>query len=353
MEKYAVIGVMSGTSMDGMDLAYCTFEYKKEQWTFQLGACETIPYSHEWLEKLQKAADLSAVDFTALDMEYGRLVGILVSDFITKHQLKNLDLIASHGHTVFHQPDRGFTRQIGHGASIVAATGLTVACDFRSQDVALGGQGAPLVPIGDRLLFSEYDYCLNLGGFANISYEKGAERIAYDSCPVNTVLNALSAELGHPYDKDGQLAARGRLNETLVQKLDELEYYTLPPPKSLGIEWVHRFVFPLLNPFACSHYDKLHTFTEHVARQLSRSLEGSTGEKVLVTGGGTYNTWLLQRIRALCRQEIVVPDRSIIEYKEALIFAFLGLLKIREEINCLRSVTGASRDHSTGVIYRI
>lgn len=203
-EKYNVIGLMSGTSLDGLDIAFCSFEFPEKKWQYHIVQAETVPYPEAWNSRLENLENSSAFEFVKTDIEYGHLLGKLTRDFIQKHQL-HPDFIASHGHTIFHQPTLNLTAQIGRVSAIAAETRLTVVGDFRSLDVALGGQGAPLVPIGDRLLFSDYNYCLNLGGFANISFEQDENRLAFDICPANIVLNKLAGKTGKSFDRSYSL----------------------------------------------------------------------------------------------------------------------------------------------------
>jgi anhydro-N-acetylmuramic acid kinase len=346
--KYLVTGVMSGTSLDGLDLAAVEFAYADDRWKFSIVAAETISYSPEWEEKLRTAPVLSGVQLMELHNTYGRYLGQHISRFLQQRRLTP-QLIASHGHTVFHQPEKGFTFQLGNGVSIAAETGIATVADFRSGDVALGGQGAPLVPVGDRLLFSEYESCLNLGGFANISYEQNGKRIAFDICPVNFILNELAQKKGKPYDAGGELGRAGKVNKELLEQLNRLEFYRQPPPKSLGREWMDNCFLPVVNNSDASVEDKLRTVYEHIALQIANAVP-ETG-RMLVTGGGAFNTFLLERFREHLKSEIVVPSSDIINYKEALVFAFLGLLRFLGEVNCYASVTGARRDSSAGVVY--
>jgi anhydro-N-acetylmuramic acid kinase len=274
-----------------------------------------------------------------------------IKAFISKFEIKDIDAICSHGHTALHQPEKGITYQIGNMPHLAALLGQTVVCDFRVQDVALGGQGAPLVPIGDKLLFSDYDFCLNLGGFANISTDNDTDRIAYDVCPVNIVLNRYVEQLGLNYDDEGKIASTGTINEELLEKLNDLEFYKANYPKSLGLEWVDKNIFPLIDAFQLEIQDVLKTFVEHIAVQLASEINKKSHASVLVTGGGVYNTYLMNRLEAYSKNEIMIPSKAIIEFKEALIFGFLGVLKLRNEVNCLKSVTGASQNHCSGKIY--
>ena len=239
----------------------------------------------------------------------------------------------------------------GRVPAIAAETGLPVICDFRSLDVAFGGQGAPLVPAGDRHLFPEYDYCLNLGGIANISCEENGERFAFDICPANMVLNNIASHLNIPYDPFGSLARRGKINRKLFRELGRLDYYQRRPPKSLGKEWVMSDFLPLLEQAHISYEDKLRTVTEHIAHQISVILKPDPEKKMLVTGGGAFNIFLVEKIREKCRTEIVVPGDDIVNFKEALVFAFLGVLRWWNEVNCLKSCTGASQDTCGGAVY--
>ncbi|WP_298119659.1 anhydro-N-acetylmuramic acid kinase [Flavobacterium sp.] len=350
-ETYKIIGVMSGTSLDGIDLAYINFTIKDNKWSYQILESETISYSQDWLNKLKVAVSFSEEKLIELNEEYTELIGTIIKSFIDKHQLKNIDAVCSHGHTILHQPQNGFTLQIGNLPKIAKIIQEKVVCDFRVQDVQLGGQGAPLVPIGDRILFSEYDYCLNLGGFSNISFEENSKRIAFDISPVNTVLNFYANKLGFDYDDKGKIARSGKVNHDLLNELNALDYYKKSFPKSLGFEFVKEIVLPLIERYTISIEDKMHTFTEHIALQTSIALPNKTG-KILITGGGAYNDFLIERMQFhLPNIQIIIPDNKTLEFKEALIFALLGVLKLRNEINVLSSVTGAKMDHSSGIIY--
>lgn len=350
-DSYQVIGLMSGTSLDGVDIAFCTFTLKEGKWIYTLEKAETIPYSDDWKTRLSELEKLGALEFVKTDAEYGHYLGKITKAFLLNHNLKP-DFIASHGHTIFHQPDSKFTSQIGKGSAIVAETGVPVVCDFRSTDIALGGQGAPLVPVGDQLLFDNYTYCLNLGGFANISYAESGNRIAFDICPANIILNYLASFLHKDYDENGGLARQGILHQPLLKALNELEYYHRQPPKSLGKEWVLSEVHPVLQRFDIPVEDKLRTFVEHIASQVARVVGNEDTSTLLITGGGAFNGFLAERIREKTQLTLVLPDPLTINFKEALIFAFLGVVRWREEINCLKSCTGASHDNVGGAIYQ-
>ena len=346
--KWLVVGAMSGTSLDGLDLAAVEFRRSENWWNFSIVAAETIKYPNEWEEKLRNAPELPGEKLIELHNVYGKFTGQQINRFVKTHRLLP-DLIASHGHTVFHQPEKGITFQAGNGACIAAETGMTTVADFRSGDVALGGQGAPLVPVGDRLLFPEYESCLNLGGFANISFEQNGKRIAYDICPVNFILNHLARKLGKPFDENGELGRQGAIDNQLLEMLNNLKFYSQSPPKSLGKEWMDRHFFPIIEVSNLSVQDKLRTAYEHIVVQIAKATP-VTG-KMLVTGGGAFNTFLLERFSEHLKYEIVVPSSEIINYKEALVFAFLGMLRYLGEVNCYASVTGARRDSSAGVLF--
>lgn len=342
---------MSGTSLDGIDLAHVVFEVSDGNWTFDIEESQTISYSDAWLQKLKIAVNFHKDELEKLNSDYTILLGETIRGFIEKHGIGNLDAVCSHGHTILHQPHNGFTLQIGNLPKIAKIAGQKVICDFRVEDVALGGQGAPLVPIGDRILFSDYDYCLNLGGFSNVSFENHGLRLAFDISPVNTVLNFYANRLGFEYDDKGKLAESGKIDHELLSSLNNLAYYRQSFPKSLGFEFVKNTVLPLIESFDVSDIDKLRTFTEHIAVQIASALPKKSG-KLLATGGGAYNRFLISRMQEQLPQiKIEIPEKKILEFKEALIFALLGVLKMRNETNVLASVTGAKRDHSSGKSY--
>ena len=349
--NYNVIGVMSGTSLDGVDLAHIYFEIKNDKWTYEIVECETISYANEMILKLKNGIHYRETELSELNIEYTNLLGNIISEFITKNNISNLDAVCSHGHTILHQPENGFTLQIGNLTEIAKITNQKVVCNFRVQDVLFGGQGAPLVPIGDKILFSEFDYCLNLGGFSNISFEENNERIAFDISPVNTVLNFYANTFGLEYDDKGKISATGNLNSELFDELNQLEFYKKTFPKSLGFEFVQEIILPILENYPISAEDKMRTFTEHIAFQIGKIIQDKTG-KLLITGGGVYNDFLIGRIKNhLPKTEIIIPNEKTIQYKEALIFALLGVLKLRNEINVLASVTGAKQNHSSGEVF--
>ena len=345
-----IIALMSGTSLDGLDIAYCSIAEFDDGITYKILAAETIPYDADWVSRLSTLENASALDYALADVELGHYFGRCVCAFRQRHP-GPVDFVASHGHTIFHQPQRLLTTQIGDGDAIAAETRLPVISRFRNLDVALGGQGAPLVPIGDKLLFSNYDACLNLGGFSNISFEACGERLAFDVSPCNMALNMLASMNGQPYDMDGLMAQSGRVDDVLLAQLQSLDYYAIPAPKSLGKEWFVESFQPLLLNDSISIEDRLRTVVEHVALQVSSVLNQNHLQTMIVTGGGAKNAFLVERFKALaphCR--ITVPDHLVVDYKEALIFALLGYLRVQGRSNALRSVTGAVADSVGGVI---
>ncbi len=351
MKYYKVVGMMSGTSLDGMDLVLCRFHKEGQNWQYRILAAVTYAYPEEWKKKLSDAATLDAGAFLLLHQEYGSYIGNRVNDFLAGNH-HEADLVASHGHTVFHQPDRGFTFQLGSGAALAACCGIDTVSDFRTFDVALGGQGAPLVPVGDELLFSRYRFCLNLGGFANISSNRNQVRIACDICPVNIVANYLAQMNGQEYDRDGILGSHGKIVPKLVEELNDLEYYARPAPKSLGREWVETSFMPVLNKYDLTPWDLLRNAYEHMAIQICRYINDNEVGDVLVTGGGAFNSFLMDLLRKKSKSALFVPEKQLVKFKEALIFAFLGMLRYRNEINCLSSVTGAKTSSSSGIIHQ-
>jgi len=351
MKKFKVLGVMSGTSLDGIDCAVVEFSLENSVWNFSFIAGKTVPYTNQWYGKLQNAICLSESDLHLLNIEYTYFLGELLNNFVIENHLNDLDFIASHGHTVLHQPEKGITLQIGNLPIISDMLSLPFVCDFRVQDVALGGQGAPLVPIGDRLLFADYDYCLNLGGFSNISFEENNERIAFDICPVNILLNHFAKKLGKDFDESGNFAQSGTVHQELFNALNNLPFYSQQGPKSLGKEQVNAVYLPLIEKYQLTAQDHLATVTEHIAYQIASVLK-IRDSKLLVTGGGAFNSFLINRLKFFAVQtEVILGSKELIEFKEALIFAFLGVLRMENINNVLSSVTGAAKDHCSGNIF--
>jgi len=349
MAIYKAIGVMSGTSLDGVDLAFVEFEESKGKWTFKLLESESIAYSKAWQYRLGGLIHASALDYVSTHVEYGKYLGGLIKKFIDQYDIST-DIIGVHGHTIFHQPKEGFTAQIGDGAAIAAVTGQLIACDFRSMDVARGGQGAPLVPIGDALLFGEYEARLNIGGFANISFQKEGKLIAYDIGPANIILNAVSRQMGMDFDDQGEIARSGHLQTQVLKKLNSLSFYQQEPPKSLGKEWVDKHALAFFPPDILPA-DLLRTQVEHISDIIGEELKTIKSGKVLLSGGGALNEFLIEKIQEKILLEIHIPDREIVEMKEAIIFAFLGVLRMLRRPNILHQVTGAHSASISGAVY--
>jgi len=351
MKTFKVIGLMSGTSLDAVDLACVEFSKINNNWQFKLVSFDSIAYSSNWKNRLSNLTNASALDYVKLHTEYGHYLGNLVNDFVNRNGLE-VELLASHGHTIFHQPENGFTSQIGDGSAIAAETGVAVVCDFRSMDVAKGGEGAPLVPIGDTLLFGNYQARVNLGGFSNVSIGSIEDLQAFDICPVNIVMNKLVKQIGQDFDRNGEIARGGQLIPDLLEKLNQLEFYKQSGPKSLGVEWVEGEVYPLLDS-SQNVEDQLRTFVEHAAIQISHTLNTvcSNNDHILFSGGGVYNIFLMERIQKLTEPNIEIPSSEIIEMKEAIVFAFLGLLRYLGEENILATYSGANKNSIAGALY--
>ena len=361
---------MSGSSLDGLDIAYCHFSINEngkadklqiEDWKVEVA--ETVPFSEKWKERLMGLPTQNALIFSKTHAYFGHYMGELVNDFIQKHQL-NPDFIASHGHTIFHYPENRLTVQIGDGAAMAAVTGYPVISNFRTQDIAIDGEGAPLAPLADHYLFSGYDFYLNLGGIANIACNLGDRFVAFDVGAANQVLNVLAQQLGKEYDENGEIAASGTINQDLFKLVNDIPFFKEGYPKSLDNQWVQNNIVPKYMIFPCSLEDKLTTACEQVAYQISTSIstilqkENIKKEnfRMFVTGGGALNSFLMECIQKHCAKianvEIILPPKQIIEFKEAALMALLGVLRIENKPNCLQSVTGASRDTIGGAIYQ-
>lgn len=346
--------MMSGTSLDGMDLCSVIFYESENGYSYKIENAKTYKYDSTWEKDLKNAYSNSREEVHELNKKYTQYVNQKIKDFIDEFSVESINLIASHGHTIWHKPNEGYTLQIGNLPTLKDGLPAPVVCDFRVQDVQFGGQGAPLVPIGDQLLFSNYDFCLNLGGFSNISFQENGIRRAFDICPVNILLNEYTLlYYQKAYDNQGKFASQGKIYKELLDELNNLEFYNKNKPKSLGVEEVNSYYKPIVCKYVITPEDLLCTLVEHMAFQISVVVNKNKGESLLITGGGAFNNYLIKRIEYYCKSiEIIVPDKLTIEYKEALIFAFLGYLKIQNKNNCLSSVTGAKNDHSSGVIYR-
>lgn len=348
-KKTNIIGLMSGSSLDGIDLVDVDF-WNDGKWHFEIVAKDNYDYDDDWRKKLSDAFYYDKNKLQNIDYQYGKLLGQVTKQFIDKFNLKP-EFVASHGHTIFHKPQEHYTLQIGDGQALANECGITVINDFRTEDVLKGGQGAPLVPIGDKLLFSDYPICLNIGGIANVSYDVDSQRIAYDICIANQALNYLANRLSMPYDKDGLIAHSGLIDNKLLTTLNSHPFYSQKYPKSLGREFFEDNIKPLLEN-RDDIANLMATFVEHIAIQIGESvMTFPETSQLLITGGGAKNKFLVERIQAHTKHHVVVPSDDIIDYKEALVFAFLGLLRSRNEINVLKSVTGAESDSSSGKIF--
>lgn len=363
---YHILGLMSGSSLDGLDLAYCRLEWKDNAITaWEILQAETLPFSELWQRRLANLPQQDALIFAKTHTYFGHYTAELVQKFLDKHNVQQLDAIASHGHTVFHDPSRHLTAQIGDGAALAAKTGYTAICDFRTQDVALNGEGAPLAPLVEQHLLGGYDFYLNLGGIANVSAPVTDERwVAFDCCPANQVLNSLAQELGAPYDDAGAWAREGQVLPDLLTQVAQFEFYHQPYPKSLGNGWIQQEVLPLYKTATGSWQDKLATACEHTAINIATALQQIIEQeqllptstfRVLTTGGGALNDYLMECIQAYCERsytiEIHRPCEELIIYKEALLMALLGVLRLEGQPNSLTSVTGAQRNTVNGAIY--
>lgn len=351
MDTHHAIGLMSGSSLDGVDLAYCIFTRHKDSWDYEIRHAETIPYEEEWKMRLQDLGNQQSEELIIADHAYGKYLGALLVRFCDKHQIRP-EIIASHGHTIFHNPSQGYTFQLGHGQVIASETGMITISDFRTKDIQLGGQGAPLVPMGDQLLFSDYTYCLNLGGIANISFADQGKRVAFDICGANQLLNHLSRQVGKPYDPFGTIAQLGKLNLGLFNDLNADPFFDLPYPKSLSNQKVQETFVSIIDAHEAPVTDKLYTVVKHIAYQVKKALHTAAGQNMLASGGGAHNTFLISALRRETLLEVIVPDPQITDFKEAMIFAFLGVLRLRNEINCLASATGARCDSSCGTLFK-
>lgn len=364
MQKtYKVIGLMSGSSMDGLDIAYCQFQIENDTVTWQLLKAETLSYPEKWQIRLSELVHQNALAFAKTHTYFGRYMGELVNQFIQKHQI-DPDFIASHGHTIFHYPMSRMTMQIGDGAALAALTGLPVINNFRTHDVALDGEGAPLAPIADKYLFPNYDFYMNIGGIANITCNANGKHIAFDIGPANQVLNILANQLGLPYDDKGQIAQQGKVNNSILSTLNQFPYFLKQYPKSLDNNWIHENIFPIYLMIDDTSANKLRTACEHLAQAtavsiatiLRREKITKTNFKMLVTGGGAWNDFLMKRIHALCNEqislEIVIPSSDVIGFKEAMLMGLMGVLRVENKINCLKSVTGAKLDSIGGAIWQ-
>ena len=349
MKQFKIIGLMSGTSLDGLDIVYVNFKHDKF-WKYEIINSKTYKYEKKWIRLLENISKEKINSIKKIDSDFTKLLSQYIIDFINKFAIRKIDFVSSHGHTALHQPLNSLTYQIGNLPTLAKYINQKVVCDFRVQDLELGGQGAPLVPVGEKYLFPEFDTLINLGGFANITKKNKNNLIAYDICPINIIFNHLSRIIKLEYDDKGDLASSGNINEDLYNYLQRLDYYKLTPPKSLGVEWVNSQIYPILKNFQDTPIkDLMNTFSNHFAFQIAKNI--GEQDQVLITGGGAYNDYLINKIKKLTNSKLTIPDQNIIEYKEALIFSFLGVLRVLEINNCYSSVTGAKKDHCSGIIY--
>ncbi len=351
---------MSGSSLDGLDIAYCEIQVDKGEYKWDLLACDVYPFSEMWQLRLKELPYQAAISFARTHTYFGHYMGGFVNDFIKKNEIEP-DLIASHGHTIFHDPNKRMTSQIGDGGALAAITGLPVVNDFRTQDIAINGEGTPLAPIVDTLLFKEYDFCLNLGGIANITYTKGTKVIAFDVTACNQVLNALAQVLGLLYDENGNVARKGEYLPSIAAKINALPYFKTNYPKSISNEWVRGKILPVFLDDSENIENKITTACHLIGQHISEAIEQIIEQEgmaaksltMLVSGGGVLNTFLIECIQKYCKSvEIIIPNQEIINYKEAILMALLGVLRIENTANCLSSVTGATRDTIGGAIYQ-
>lgn len=355
MKELTGIGLMTGTSMDGLDLAYCRFYIEEEDgYRFDLLEAETVPFDAVWKSRLAYLHEQSAEVYAKTHVYFGHWLGKATQAFILRNKLKP-DFVASHGQTIFHQPQKNFTAQIGDGETLVSYLDCPLVSQFRNKDVALGGQGAPLITLGEHYLFPEYKLFLNLGGISNITYGK----LAYDVSPCNLVLNYLTRLIDPnlAYDPEGSLARSGNLQTDLLKALNDLPYYKQASPKSLGWEWIAESVLPLLEQHNHTYEDSLHTFVVHIAQQISLAIlqSGLKNERILITGGGRHNVFLIEQIQhELLPFNIQIPEdtsHEIIDFKEAIVFAFLGLRVLTGKYSTLASVTGSTYNTLSGSIH--
>lgn len=356
MKKYNIIGIMSGSSMDGVDLAHCSITKDGESYDFQINHGETIEFNENWRIRLSQLRKQSALNYVKTDIFFGYYLGELCNDFIQKNNLE-VDFIASHGHTAFHDPIKGVTAQVGDGQSISAKTNLPVITDFRRMDVAKFGEGAPLVTLADDLLFNSYDFCLNLGGFANISCSQTAGRVGYDICANNILLNRIARDLGQSFDEDGKIADSGSINYELLGELNAIEYYEKPYPKSLNRDWINKELWHIVRSYReTSLEDRMATLVDHIAGQIGKNIDAlsqghSEGKKVLITGGGAFNNTLIDYIKSHTDAELVVPEDKLVNYKESLAFALLGALRVQNKVNVIGNGTGAKENSIAGALH--
>jgi anhydro-N-acetylmuramic acid kinase len=354
MIKKEIIGLMSGTSLDGLDIVHVQFGIENNVVSYTIKACVTIPYDSDILDELNTVHSMELSKAQLLDKKIGLFYSAKVNAFITENKIdkKNIEAIASHGQTILHQPENGFTYQIGCGSTLAYHTGIPVINDFRTLDVISGGQGAPLVPLGDFDLFRDQaESYLNIGGFCNISFKRNEIITAFDICPGNLPLNYFAQKLNQTFDRNGELAKSGNLNNHLLESLNSIDYYTFPSPKSLGTEWINSEFYPICIQ-DLSPQDYLHTISTHIGEQIVNTLNQYSLKSVFITGGGAKNEFLIEQIRNQYSGNVIIPDEQIIDFKEAVIFAYLGFKYLLNQANNVPSVTGADKELCTGVYHK-
>lgn len=354
-KTYYAIGTMSGSSLDGLDIAYCAITDSNGNYSYKIIHAETAEYSTIWQQRLRDVHTQQAEIYVQTHVYYGAYTAQLINSFIQRYKITQVDFIASHGHTIFHNPTRNYTAQIGCGATISAHTGIPTISDFRSVDIALGGQGAPLAPTADSILFSQYQYFLNLGGICNITIHNEHSFVGFDICACNQVLNYLSNKKNMPYDADGHCARQGTYQDELNQYLNQWSYLSKKPPKSLDRADINAFIIPIIERYDCSIEDKLHTYAVHIAEQIARYVNASVSDygnlNMLVTGGGAMNSFLMEKIKEQCRINVLVPDSVTVKFKEALLMCLLGVLRMQGKPNALKQATGAEYSNVGGAVY--
>jgi len=349
-----ILGLMSGSSLDGIDMALCSFSGLGESLQWKLIHSVHVPFEPKWKKLLQDLPGSSAYDLSLADYDFGNLLGASSKKYFSDFKP---DYIASHGHTIFHYPALKMTCQIGNGAVIASASGINTICDFRSMDIGYGGQGAPIVSLFDLDFFGGLDVLVNLGGIANLTVPDKNQTIAYDIGPCNQLLNYLAGSIGLEYDQDGLLAAQGEIDQNLLKTLSGHSYFDRTFPKTLDNGYIFNEFVPILDKSKASVQDKLRTVVELIAKMLSREItmhlaNHKTKAGVMFTGGGAKNTFLMETFRKKAVGfEMIETDDEMIDFKEAIMMAYLGYLRVKGKINVLSKVTGASKDSIGGSIY--
>lgn len=363
MKKYQVLGLMSGSSLDGLDIAFCEFIVEDQKiFSWQLLQADTIPFSEMWQSRLAHLPHQSALVYAQSHVYFGHYMGELVNQFLEKYSIQP-DFIASHGHTIFHYPEKRMTAQIGDGAALAAVTGCPVISDFRTQDIAINGEGAPLAPTADKHLLSGYDFYLNLGGIANVSCNVNGKFVSFDIGGANQIFDALARLVDLDYDDEGKIASAGKVVNELLSEVNSIDYFAQKYPKSLDNQWVVNNLVKKYMEYPESVENRMRTAVEQLAQQTVQDViqvienEGFIKQKYTMypTGGGVFNTFLMQRMQELFLEkmdlEIVLPEKEIIQFKEAILMGLLGVLRMENIPNCMSSVTGAKRDTIGGAVY--